>query len=111
MIEVLTDFVAELRRAGLPVSTQESIDAALAISKTPLDERSRLRSTLAATLLKSAEHSGAIQQFQVVCQCHGVSGFLQLAQHFLIRKHLSGILASQMKKAAQESRFIDASEQ
>lgn len=56
MLEVLTDFVEELRLGGLPVSPREAIDAAAAIGELPLEDRVGLRAALGATLVKSAEH-------------------------------------------------------
>ena len=54
MLELLTGFVAELRRAGLPVSPDESIDAARAMSAVGLASRTELRAGLAACLVKDA---------------------------------------------------------
>lgn len=56
MLDVLTGFVEELRGAGLPVSLTESLDAAEAVGHVPLADREALRSTLGATLVKSAAH-------------------------------------------------------
>lgn len=56
MLATLTDFAAELRRAGLPVSLTESLDAASALSDMPLDSRAEVKAALAATLVKSASH-------------------------------------------------------
>ena len=59
MIDVLSRFIVELREAGVPVSTRETIDAALAVSEVPLLDRPALRSALGATLVKSPEHRRA----------------------------------------------------
>src|SRR5579863_2105754 len=59
MLEVLTDFVTELGRAGIAVSPQEVIDAAVATKAVGLEDRDELKSALSATLLKSAEHRQA----------------------------------------------------
>lgn len=59
VLATLTDFAAELRRAGLPVSLTESLDAARAVTALPVGDRSELRAALAATLVKSAAHLGA----------------------------------------------------
>jgi len=56
MIESLSDFVAELREVGIPVSMVEAIDAAGAIEHTDLTDPQNLRATLGATLVKNARH-------------------------------------------------------
>lgn len=56
MLDVLVGFVAELRRAGLPVSVSEEADAAEALGHLPLEDRQAVKSALGATLVKSANH-------------------------------------------------------
>jgi hypothetical protein len=56
VLDVLTGFVAELRRAGLPVSVAEEADAAEAICQLPLEDRQAIKFALGATLVKSANH-------------------------------------------------------
>lgn len=56
MLNLLADFVGELRSAGIPVSMSEHVDAARAVEVIDLSERSLLRSSLAATLVKDGEH-------------------------------------------------------
>ncbi|MHB1508721.1 MAG: vWA domain-containing protein [Acidimicrobiales bacterium] len=56
MLQVLTGFVQELRRAGLPVSVTEASDAAEAISHLPLEDREAVKYALGATLVKSSSH-------------------------------------------------------
>jgi uncharacterized protein len=56
VLDVLTGFVAELRRAGLPVSVTEATDAAEAIRHLPLEDRQAIKYALGATLLKSSSH-------------------------------------------------------
>ncbi|MGH9305006.1 MAG: vWA domain-containing protein, partial [Acidimicrobiales bacterium] len=56
VLEVLTSFVGELRRAGLPVSITEAADAAEAISHLPLEDRQAFKYALGATLVKSSSH-------------------------------------------------------
>jgi len=56
VLDVLTGFVAELRRAGLPVSVTEEADAAEALGHLPLEDRQAVKFALAATLVKSANH-------------------------------------------------------
>jgi uncharacterized protein with von Willebrand factor type A (vWA) domain len=56
MLDVLTGFVAELRRSGLPVSVTESTDAAEAIRHLPLEDRQAIKYALGATLVKSSAH-------------------------------------------------------
>lgn len=61
MLASLTGFVAELRRAGLPVSLTESLDAARAVTSLAVEDRSELQAALAATLVKSGEHLAAFE--------------------------------------------------
>ena len=56
MLDVLTGFVQELRRAGLPVSVTEAADAAEAIRHLPLEDRQAIKYALGATLVKSSSH-------------------------------------------------------
>jgi hypothetical protein len=56
MLDVLLCFVAELRRAGLPISVSEEADAAQAIGLLPLEDRDAVKFALGATLVKSANH-------------------------------------------------------
>ena len=61
MLDLLSDFVTELRRAGLPVSMTEHLDAAEAIGHIPLEDRDGLKYALAATLVKSSSHWRAFE--------------------------------------------------
>jgi uncharacterized protein with von Willebrand factor type A (vWA) domain len=56
VLNLLTGFIGELRAAGLPVSTVESIDAAAALCHTDLGDRPAVHDALAATLVKSARY-------------------------------------------------------
>jgi uncharacterized protein with von Willebrand factor type A (vWA) domain len=56
VINTLSDFVAELREIGVPVSMVEAIDAAEALEYTDLSEPDNLRATLGATLVKNSRH-------------------------------------------------------
>ena len=49
-------FVAELRTAGIPVSTTEVIDAAEALRHLPLEDRTALKAGLGAALVKQDGH-------------------------------------------------------
>jgi uncharacterized protein with von Willebrand factor type A (vWA) domain len=59
VLDLLTDFVGELRTAGVPVSTVETMDAAAALCHTDLADRQALHNALAATLVKSARYLDA----------------------------------------------------
>ncbi|MDH4117587.1 MAG: VWA domain-containing protein [Acidimicrobiia bacterium] len=59
MISLLTDFVQELRTAGLPVSMVEAIDAMEAITHIDLADRSALKAALGATMVKNSRHEEA----------------------------------------------------
>ena len=59
MLSLLTDFVEELRAAGVPVSMAETIDALEAVAVVDLADRPALKAALEATLVKSARHLDA----------------------------------------------------
>ena len=61
MLGVLNDFIGELRRAGIPVSMTEHVDAAEAIGEIDLLDRRTFKSALRATLIKSEDHTGAFE--------------------------------------------------
>ncbi|HEY1829435.1 MAG TPA: VWA domain-containing protein [Acidimicrobiales bacterium] len=61
MLDLLSGFVTELRRSGLPVSLTEHLDAAEATKHIPLEDREALKYALAATLVKSASHWRAFE--------------------------------------------------
>jgi uncharacterized protein with von Willebrand factor type A (vWA) domain len=61
VISVLTGFVDELRRAGVPVSMVEAIDAMEAVGHVDLGDRSALKETLRATLIKNSRHEDAFE--------------------------------------------------
>jgi len=56
MITLLTDFIGELRAAGIPVSMVEAIDAMEAVKLVDLGDRLALKAALGATLVKNARH-------------------------------------------------------
>jgi uncharacterized protein with von Willebrand factor type A (vWA) domain len=56
LLNLLGDFIGELRAAGIPVSMSEHVDAARAVEVIDLGDRSQLRATLAATLVKDGDH-------------------------------------------------------
>ncbi len=56
LVERHVGFVAALRRAGLPVSPAEGLDAAEALCAIDLTERETLREAYAATLIKRPAH-------------------------------------------------------
>jgi len=59
MIDTLSDFVAELRAVGIPVSMVEALDAIEAIEHTDLTDPENLRATFGATLVKNSRHHEA----------------------------------------------------
>jgi len=61
VLDLLAGFVTELRRAGLPVSLTEHLDAAEAVKHIPLEDREALKYSLAATLVKSSSHWRAFE--------------------------------------------------
>ncbi|MFY9783566.1 MAG: VWA domain-containing protein [Acidimicrobiales bacterium] len=56
MLNLLGDFIGELRAAGIPVSMSEHVDAARAVEIIDLSNRSLVKATLAATLVKDGDH-------------------------------------------------------
>ena len=56
MLNLLGDFIGELRAAGLPISMSEHVDAARAMRAIDLGDRAMVRSSLAATLVKDGDH-------------------------------------------------------
>jgi uncharacterized protein len=56
VLDVLGDFVAELRLAGVGVSLTEHLDAVRALRHVDLADREALKAALGATLIKSAGH-------------------------------------------------------
>ncbi|MFP5331709.1 MAG: vWA domain-containing protein [Acidimicrobiia bacterium] len=59
MLGLLSAFVEELRQVGVPVSMVESIDAMNAVQHIDLADRTALKETLRATLVKNARHEPA----------------------------------------------------
>ncbi len=59
MLTLLTDFVAELRAVGIPVSMVEAIDAMEAVSHIDLGDREALKAALGATMVKNSRHQDA----------------------------------------------------
>jgi uncharacterized protein with von Willebrand factor type A (vWA) domain len=56
LLNLLGDFIGELRAAGIPVSMSEHVDAARAVEVIDLGNRSLVRATFAATLVKDGDH-------------------------------------------------------
>ncbi|NDU71033.1 VWA domain-containing protein [Actinomadura sp. DSM 109109] len=56
LVDRHTGFVAELRRAGLPVSVAEGLDAVRAVRAVDLLDREALRAAYAATVVKRPQH-------------------------------------------------------
>jgi uncharacterized protein with von Willebrand factor type A (vWA) domain len=72
MLDLLTGFIQELRRAGLPVSLTENLDAMEAVKHIPLEDREAFKYALAATLVKSNAHWKAFETvFEVYFSLRG----------------------------------------
>jgi len=56
LLNLLGDFIAELRAAGIPVSMSEHVDAARAVQVIDLSDRALMKNSLAATLVKDGDH-------------------------------------------------------
>src|SRR5579863_6250918 len=76
MLQLLGEFVRELRAAGIPVSTTEHLDAARALVAVDLLERDVVKASLAATLVKDETHYAAFElAFEVFfAAAHGAGG-------------------------------------
>lgn len=59
LVDVLAGFVQELRRAGIPVSMVEAIDATEALAHVDLLDRAAFKTALGATLVKHSRHEPA----------------------------------------------------
>lgn len=59
MLDRLTGFVDALRAGGIPVSTSEAADASLALKEIEWDSRSRFRTALFSSTVKSPAHRDA----------------------------------------------------
>jgi uncharacterized protein with von Willebrand factor type A (vWA) domain len=56
LLNLLGDFIVELRAAGLPISMTEHVDAGRAMTLIDLSDKALMRATLAATLVKDGDH-------------------------------------------------------
>jgi len=56
VLNLLGDFIGELRSAGIPVSMSEHVDSAKAMEVIDLSDRALVRNSLAATLVKDGDH-------------------------------------------------------
>jgi uncharacterized protein with von Willebrand factor type A (vWA) domain len=72
MLELLNGFVGELRKAGLPVSLTENLDAIEALQHVPLEDREAFKYALGATLIKNQSHWRAFETvFEVYFSLRG----------------------------------------
>ena len=67
LLDLLSDFIVELRKAGLPVSLTENLDAMEAVTHIPLEDREAFKYALGATLVKNHAHWRA---FEVVFEVY-----------------------------------------
>jgi len=75
LLPLLTDFIAELRTAGVPASMVEAMDAMAAIRHIDLADRTVFKTALAATLVKNARHYEAFNTaFEVFFAAHREPG-------------------------------------
>ncbi len=72
LLESLAGFVTELRRAGIPVSLTENLDAVEALRHIPIEDRNAFKYALAATLVKNNAHWKAFETvFEVYFSLRG----------------------------------------
>jgi len=67
LLDLLSGFISELRKAGLPVSLTENLDAMEAVTHIPLEDREAFKYALGATLVKNHAHWRA---FEVVFEVY-----------------------------------------
>ena len=67
LLDLLSDFIVELRKAGLPVSLTENLDAMEAVTHIPIEDREACKYALGATLVKNHAHWKA---FEVVFEVY-----------------------------------------
>ena len=67
LLDLLSDFIVELRKAGLPVSLTENLDAMEAVTHIPIEDREAFKYALGATLVKNHAHWKA---FEVVFEVY-----------------------------------------
>lgn len=91
MIDSLSDFVAELRAVGIPVSMVEALDAIEAIEHTDLTDPENLRATFGATLVKNSRHYEAFDAaFDVFFGLRSPSGSMGDIDDILAEAGLGG---------------------
>lgn len=72
MLDLLSGFIVELRKAGLPVSLTENLDAMEAVKEIPIEDRQAFKYALGATLVKSNSHWRAFETiFEVYFSLRG----------------------------------------
>ncbi len=72
VLDLMSGFIAELRKAGLPVSLTENLDAMEAVKEIPIEDRQAFKYALAATLVKSNSHWRAFETiFEVYFSLRG----------------------------------------
>ena len=67
LLDLLSDFIVELRKAGLPVSLTENLDAMEAVTHIPIEDREAFKYALGTTLVKNHAHWKA---FEVVFEVY-----------------------------------------
>ena len=84
MLDLLAGFIQELRKAGLPVSLTENLDAMEAVKHVPIEDREAFKCALAATLVKSQGHWRA---FETVFEVYFSVGAEQVREtlHLLLK--------------------------
>jgi len=72
VLDLMSGFIVELRKAGLPVSLTENLDAMLAVKEIPIEDRQAFKYALGATLVKSNSHWRAFETiFEVYFSLRG----------------------------------------
>ena len=72
VLDLMSGFIVELRKAGLPVSLTENLDAMEAVKEIPIEDRQAFKYALAATLVKSNSHWRAFETiFEVYFSLRG----------------------------------------
>ena len=81
MLSLLGDFIGELRAIGIPISMSEHVDSARAMEVIDISDRSLVKGSLAATLIKDGDHMAAFntafEVFFATRAYDGVEGLLE----------------------------------
>ena len=101
MLDLLAGFIQELRRAGLPVSLTENLDAMEAVKHVPIEDREAFKAALSATLVKNGSHWKAFETvFEVYFSLRGSQYQLGSDDESAEAQAISELMAGEQQAAA-----------